>query len=342
MSGLSLVMVGLLILVLILVAGVLLFYGRLGRGEHPSTTTESASTPAEFTAFVPSSNGAARAGLPVDEAGKREREALQAELKKQGTRIEQLTQEVAASRAAAHTRTSTPPASSPPPTGPSTGLQAAKARLKARAQAAAAPLVVIQTGVKAEAGAERRTLPPGWKIPFVVESKINSDIPGSFEARVSQTVYAFHDRDLKMIPVGALVQGEAQSGRLIPGNTRLPLSGVTLAIPGLKPIDLGSMPVMDQEGQTGMVDEINHHYGWLASVVILRSGLDGAMRMAQQQASSEGPAGAMGTSLLQNTQQTANQQLPAIYDVRPTINVYQGSRGYIRLTKALKLPPLPE
>jgi type IV secretory pathway VirB10-like protein len=290
---------------------------------------------------VPSTNGAARAALPVDEAGKREREALHAELKKQGTRIEQLTQEVAASRAAAHTRTSTSPASSPPPTGPSTGLQAAKARLKARAQAAAAPLVVIQTGVKAEVGAERRTLPPGWKIPFVVESKVHSDIPGHFEARVSQTVYAVHDRNLRVIPVGAMLQGTADSAGLIPGNARLPMSAVSLVIPGLKPIGLGSMPVMDQEGQTGMVDELDRHIPRMIGGIFVRGVLTGSTRIVQQEAAQAGYAGEIGSSILQGGSQASQSQIQSLYDVRPTVIVNQGSRGYVRLTKELKLPPLP-
>jgi type IV secretion system protein VirB10 len=212
-------------------------------------------------------------------------------------------------------------------------------RKKALAAAAKTPLVMVQTTAKADAVAERRTLQPGWKIPFAVETAVHSDIGSEFVARVNRTVYASADHTLALIPAGATLVGSAHAGSLVPGNERLPMTGVTLSIPGLQPVDLGAMPITDEQGQAGMVDEINKHYARMVAAIFLRGAMTGTSRIIQQEA--EGAAGDLGEGLMSSTTQATAPRIQELYSLRPTIKVYRGSQGYVLVTKPVRIPAVP-
>jgi type IV secretory pathway VirB10-like protein len=213
-----------------------------------------------------------------------------------------------------------------------------KAARQALAESRKAPLVVIKTETKAEGSDLRRTLQQGWKIPFLIESAVNSDVGSEFVGRVSEVVYASSHFSVPLIPQGASVLGSSSAAKLIPGNQRLPMMGVSISIPGIKAIDLGSLPMMDQQGQMGMVGDIDHHRLRQFGGIFVGGFLRGATRMAQSEARSLGPVAPLGSGIAQGVEQGTNREITQVYDVRPTIRVYQGDRGYILMTKELKIP----
>jgi type IV secretory pathway VirB10-like protein len=216
-------------------------------------------------------------------------------------------------------------------------------RQKALAESRKAPLVVVSTGAKAtDAQEELRTLQPGWKIPFFVETAVHSDIASEFTGRVSETVYASSAHRVPLIPLGATVLGTARAGQLIPGNERLPMASVSVSIPGMKPVEIHSMPIIDEEGKAGMVDDIDHHYVRQAFGVLVGGFLRGATREIQSQSNKLGPVGSVTEGVASGAQQAAGPQLQQLYSVKPTIQVYRGSRGYILITKPLKIPGATE
>jgi type IV secretory pathway VirB10-like protein len=124
-----------------------------------------------------------------------------------------------------------------------------------------------------------RVAPQGTVIPAVLETAINSDLPGSARAVVSQDVRGF-DGSTVLIPRGSKLIGQYRSG-VAQGQSRAFVVWSRILTPDGVSIDVGS-PATDPLGRGGLAGETDTHFftrfGGAILLTVLNVGVDAAVR----------------------------------------------------------------
>jgi type IV secretion system protein VirB10 len=139
----------------------------------------------------------------------------------------------------------------PGPTGPEV-RQSADERFAAR--------LTGSLGDTARAGQMRdlgRTVPQGTVIAAVLETAINSDLPGSVRGVVSRDVRSF-DGSRVLIPRGSKLVGQYKSAAA-QGQTRAFVVWERIISPTGVTIDIGS-PAADRLGRGGLAGDVDRHF----------------------------------------------------------------------------------
>ncbi|MDC0948145.1 TrbI/VirB10 family protein [Gammaproteobacteria bacterium] len=104
------------------------------------------------------------------------------------------------------------------------------------------------------------TLPAGTSVPVVLQSRVNSDIPGGFIARVSRDIYDT-SKEYILVPAGTRALGNAFS--ISPTNAAINARmGLTISAFRLNNglyIDLQDEQVLDSAGIGGVEDNVDYH-----------------------------------------------------------------------------------
>ena len=157
------------------------------------------------------------------------------------------------------------------------------------------------------------TVVQGTLIPAVLETAIDTDVPGYVRAVVSQDVRSF-DGSKVLIPRSSRLIGEYK-GVSQAGQRRAYLMWTRLVRPDGVSIALAS-PAADFSGQAGIGGEVNSHFFSRFGSAILLSILGGASTLATGGASTVVVAGAGQSAASTAIQQNGNRG--------PTIKVRQG------------------
>lgn len=171
------------------------------------------------------------------------------------------------------------------------------------------------------------TVPQGTVIPAVLETAINSDLPGSTRAVVAQDVRGFSG-DRVLIPRGSKLVGQYRSG-VAYGQSRAFVVWSRLITPEGVSIDIGS-PAADPLGRGGLPGETDSHFFQRFGGAILLSVLNAGLEAAAQSGS--------GTSIVIGSpiQATAlAAQAPSGGNIPVTVKVMQGSPLQVFLVRDL-------
>ncbi len=252
-----------------------------------------------------------------------------------------------------------PMASPRPPAFVDTGARArAEARLRApalivdlaQASTGAAPLPELPNGVaptpaqaqnpalsnaerfSARVGAERvevsraqrmtgldRLVPQGAIIGAVMETALNSDLPGFARAIVQRDVLSF-DGSAVLIPAGSRIIGQYQSG-VARGASRVFIIWTRLIRPDGVSVTLAS-PAIDEIGRGGVAGNVNRHFLQRYGGAILLSVLTGGLNVAAASVGGGGGTVVVGTAGEASALAT---QAAADLDIPPTITTKQGA-----------------
>jgi type IV secretory pathway VirB10-like protein len=185
------------------------------------------------------------------------------------------------------------------------------------------------------------TLAPGaTKIPCIVETKINSDVPGSLVCRVSTNVYDTATGRHLLVPQGSSILGHDQSDTLLYGNERLHTISLTLALPDGRSIDLGKAPITDQQGVAGLTGDVNNHWLRLLGAVFIGGALRGGTQALQIALADQAGVGQVAAAYSGVLNQASNPRIGRALDTRPTITVEAGQLANVLLIKPLSLPAM--
>jgi type IV secretion system protein VirB10 len=226
-------------------------------------------------------------------------------------------------------------------------LGAAPATLAAGGAAAPTPAASLAMGKTAEtdeAFAERvsaasapfaasrqladpaRTAVQGTVLPAVLETAINSDVPGFVRAVVSRDVRAF-DGVTVVVPRGSRLIGQYRNA-VAAGQSRAFVVWTRCIRPDGVAIDLGS-PATDPLGQAGLAGETDRHFfrrfGAAIALSVLSSGLSAA--------GERGDRVIIGSS--QDASRVAEIALQKHIDIPPTIRIPQGAPLSVFLARDL-------
>jgi type IV secretion system protein VirB10 len=186
-------------------------------------------------------------------------------------------------------------------------------------------------------------IPEGTLIPGILETAINSDLPGQIRAIVSQDVYSFDGRRI-LIPTGTRLIGEYQSEatrgqkRIFVIWTRLLRDdGVSVRLNSIGTDSLG------RSGLTGIVDnKWRERFGSAILLSVIGAGSSYLTGYGSGQYSSgdgntdaDRAADLARETIAQTFSDMANQALAENLKIPPTISVHQGERIFVYVRQDL-------
>lgn len=166
------------------------------------------------------------------------------------------------------------------------------------------------------------TLMAGGIIAAHLMTGINSDLPGTVLAQVSENVYDTVTGKHLLIPQGARLIGRYQSD-IKAGQERVFLVWERLLMPDGSSILLDNLPASDKGGYAGLKDRVDHHSGRLLRGTTLAT----LLGVGTELATSDGD-GRLITALKNSAQSTVGDVGQRLVDrdlnIKPTITVRPG------------------
>ena len=173
-----------------------------------------------------------------------------------------------------------------------------------------------------------RLVPQGSMIAAVMETALNSDLPGFARAIVQRDVLSFEGGDV-LIPAGSRVIGQYESG-VAQGASRVFIVWTRLIRPDGVTIALAS-PAVDELGRAGVRGKVNRHFLQRFGGSILLSVLSGGINAATA-------AATQGSSVVVSSSSQASglaEQAAKDFDIPPTIKTKQGAAVRIFVARDL-------
>ncbi len=173
-----------------------------------------------------------------------------------------------------------------------------------------------------------RLVPQGAIVGAVMETALNSDLPGYARALVTKDVLSF-DGSSVLIPAGSRVIGEYNSG-VAQGASRIFIVWSRLIRPDGVSITLGS-PAVDELGRGGLSGKVNRHFLQRFGGAILLSVLTGGIGALTNRIGG-------GSTIVVNSANEATSlatQASRGSDIPPTIKTKQGALVQIFVARDL-------
>lgn len=187
------------------------------------------------------------------------------------------------------------------------------------------------------APASANVLQAGAVIPAALITGIRSDLPGQITAQVTQNVYDSPTGRTLLIPQGARIIGQYDSGVGF-GQRRVLLVWNRLIMPDGRSIVLERLPGANAQGYAGLEDGVDFHWGEMVKAAALSTLLAvGAEAGTGQDDSSLVQALRAGASnsINQTGQQIVSRQL----GIPPTLTIRPGFPVRVLVTRDLVLEP---
>jgi type IV secretion system protein VirB10 len=182
----------------------------------------------------------------------------------------------------------------------------------------------------------------GTMVPAVLETAINTDLPGHVIARVTQNIYDSHTGKKLLIPQGTLLVAQYNSS-VSYAQKRVQIVWDTLIRPDGYQLELGGMNGVDEKGMAGLKAKYRENwfeYVKAAGLITMFSTANG--RMAEEAAKYGGTDTA--SAVIQSNNQFMNQMSGTIVgramDIQPTLTLESGAVINIMLNKNVYLPPM--
>jgi type IV secretion system protein TrbI len=133
-----------------------------------------------------------------------------------------------------------------------------------------------------EAPATPYMLRTGWVIPALLLTAMESELPGTITAQVSQDVYDSGTGNYLLIPQGSRLVGE-YANAIQYGQSRIFVAWQRIIYPDNSALDLGAMPGADGQGESGFHDEVDNHFIRLFGSALLMSAITAGITYSQDQ-----------------------------------------------------------
>lgn len=180
------------------------------------------------------------------------------------------------------------------------------------------------------------------KIPGVLLTGINSELPGPVTGQVTAPVYDSIAGRYVLIPAGAKLYGEYDS-QIVYGQRRVLVVWQRILFPNGNSINLLGMPGVDVSGYSGFKDQVDNHYLKLFGSVLLMSTLAAGAQLSQpqQQFDNNGQISinqTLAQSLGVNIANTANHLVQKNLSIPPTLKIRPGYVFDVEIKKDIVFP----
>ena len=182
----------------------------------------------------------------------------------------------------------------------------------------------------------------GTLIPSVLITAINSDLPGSIKAQVSENVFDTATGNHLLIPQGSTLIG-VYSSRVVYGQNRVLIAFNRIIFPDGATLNIGNMNGVDQSGAAGFTDQVNNHYLRIFGSALLLGGITGGIAAnddTHRHQNIQTPKQAMISSIINELGQVAKEMIRQNMNIAPTLEIRPGYRFNVFATKDMILEPL--
>jgi type IV secretory pathway VirB10-like protein len=188
---------------------------------------------------------------------------------------------------------------------------------------------------KPEAPRTPYELRAGFVVPALLISGINSELPGTIMAQVSQDVYDTPTGKWKLIPQGSRLHGTYAS-EVAYGQSRVLIAWQRIIFPDGKAMDIGAMPGADSAGYAGFKDQVNNHYFRVFGSAFLMSAVTAGIAKSQPESTPYGSpsfSSALSQSVGQQLGMVTAQLIAKNLNISPTLEIRPGYRFNVIVTK---------
>jgi type IV secretion system protein VirB10 len=174
----------------------------------------------------------------------------------------------------------------------------------------------------------------------IIETALTNRLDGTFSGPVncivSYDVYS-HDRRHLLIPSGSRVLGDVHPVQS-QDQQRLAVTFHRLIMPDGYSVNLDRFHGLDQVGQTGLRDKVNHHYVQIFGASIAIGMIAGLAQSNTDYGTSVSAADAYRQGVANSLSQSSLHILDHFLNVLPTFTIREGQRIKIYLAEDLSLP----
>ncbi len=182
----------------------------------------------------------------------------------------------------------------------------------------------------------------GTLIDAVLTNRLDGGMAAPVSCLVTNPVYALSGRDV-LIPAGARALGETRPVQAL-GEARLAVLFHRLILPDGRTLALDQFKGLNQIGDAGLRDKVNHHY-WstfgAASAVGLVSGLSQLIGSAGLGLGDGDRTVVVAGSAADASAQATAQVMTRFLNRLPTVTIREGHRVKVCVTSDLELPVWP-
>jgi type IV secretion system protein TrbI len=177
----------------------------------------------------------------------------------------------------------------------------------------------------------------GTELETALVNRLDGDFAGPVKVMVTNPVYS-HDRQHVLIPEGTFGLGETSKVQGF-GQRRLAVVFHRLIMPDGYTVDLDQFHGLNQIGETGLKDQVNHHYFQVFGSSIALGIIAGAAQSSNSSAGlSQTGSEAYRSGIAGSVSQSSTQVLDRFLNIPPTVTIREGHRVKVYFTQDLLLP----
>src|SRR5882724_867183 len=176
----------------------------------------------------------------------------------------------------------------------------------------------------------------GTVLEAVLTNRLNGSFAGPVNCMATSNVYS-HDGQQLLIPQGSRILGEARRVTTF-GQERLAVLFHRVTMPDGYSVSLDQFKGLNQVGETGLRDQVNHHYAQIFGTSLAIGAIAGLAeadtRASAFQSSTDAYRQGVATSLSQSSLRILDRYL----NLLPTVTIREGHRVKVYLSDDLLLP----
>jgi type IV secretory pathway VirB10-like protein len=228
-----------------------------------------------------------------------------------------------------------------------TGATTAATAATAAAAAVAAAIPATVPVVSALRTAPRApVLLEGTVIPAVLLTAVNSDLPGTLVAQVTEDIWdSVHGRDL-LVPKGTRLVGDYNAD-VRPGQQRVVAAFRRLILPNGSSVDLLGTQATDAQGRSGLQDQVDRHFLEMFGASFIVAGLASLVQRREAQpatvvvvpGNAPGVSSTLGSAAGSVLVETSRAILGRAQNIPPTLLIRQGHRFSLTVQRTFLLGP---
>jgi len=188
----------------------------------------------------------------------------------------------------------------------------------------------------ARAGGKTYRVFEGTVIETVLTNRLDGSFSGPVNCMVTTNVYS-HDRRRLVIPQGSRILGEAKRVETF-GQKRLAVAFHRLIMPDGFSVTLDQFQGLNQVGETGLRDRVNHHYLQVFGVSLAIGAIAGLAQANTRYGFDASAEDAYRQGVAASLSQSSLRILDRYLNVLPTFTIREGHRVKVYLSNDLLLP----
>jgi type IV secretion system protein VirB10 len=176
----------------------------------------------------------------------------------------------------------------------------------------------------------------GTVLETVLTNRLAGSFSGPLNCMLTTDVYS-HDRQHLLIPRGSRILGEVKPVNSL-GQQRLAVMFHRVIMPDGYSVSLDQFHGLSQIGETGLRDQVNHHYLQIFGVSIAIGAIAGLAQANTQYGLTISSAEAYRQGFTTSLSESALRILDRFLNILPTLTIREGNRAKIVLSSDLQLP----